>query len=116
MVDEDISRRLQEQGLSPRAITEAFNQERIKKAVSSEQDELETPTPNIPRNPSQLYIPRTQEAENTPNEFYAPKRESEIPKSFSQEEYYPQQESGNNYEESPGYTADTIIEIAEQVF
>jgi hypothetical protein len=93
--DSEISRRLQEKGNSPRAIEDAFNQMRIKNAISAEYSgeegmersimkadpEYETaPAPQTPpsREPafsaasSALYSPKTQEIEHDSGEFYYP--------------------------------------------
>jgi len=142
--NEEITLKLQEQGVSPRTITDVFNQDKIKNAVSAEEKEtLEDYTPKTPQVPAltqnpvlaqrTFYQPKTQEVEQTEDEFYTP-QEMISPQEISppQQEYYspiPQQ----GYEEPPqeiypqdqgyeqgydqgGYTADTIIEIAEQVF
>ena len=143
--DEEITMKLQEQGSSPRAINDAFNQNKIKTAVSAEGKEtLEDYTPKTPQVPAlpqrTFYQPKTHEAEEPEQEsYYTPKEYAQeppqplqnqqnyqeeyasYPEGQMQEEYYPAEgyEGGyEGYEEgySDAYTADTIIEIAEQVF
>jgi hypothetical protein len=131
MSNEEITLKLQEQGVSPRTINDVFNQEKIKNAVSAEEREtFEDYTQQNPQTPAlpqrTFYQPKTQEVEQTGEEFYSPEEMT------SPQEYY-QEPSQQQYEEVPapenyysqetgvggyaeGYTADTIIEIAEQVF
>jgi len=134
MPDREISMRLQERGASPRVIEDAFNQIRIKRAVSAESSGEDGMEPSImnenPKQISSLYVPKTQEINHESEELYAPppiqsnqynpNAEIEAPQyggggEYSQEEYYPQE----GYEEQGGggeYDTDTLIEIAEQVF
>ena len=132
MDNREISMKLQERGVTPKAIDDAMNQMKIKDAIYSEGD-TSVPSP-IKGNPLSgnapspaLYIPKSMEIENNGREeLYAPPTmdELEAPQYGDQpqygeqqnEEYYPQQ----GYEEmesgSGGYETDTFIEIAEQVF
>jgi hypothetical protein len=137
MQENDISKKLQEKGISPRAIDDAFNQMRIKKAVSAEYSGEEGMEPSIMKNiiepPSPqstpLYTPKTQEIEHDSREFYSPQPSLPQPpqyndqyneqggyEEYNQEEYVSQE--GYNPEPQMGgsYNTDTIIEIAEQVF
>jgi hypothetical protein len=137
MSNEEITLRLQEQGASPRAINDAFNQEKIKSAVSSEgRETLEDYSPQVPAIPQRsFYQPKTQEADDysqnyyTPQEMTSPQEYYAGPPAQAQysgypesqqipEEYYPAEQGyEGEYSEAYGaYTADTIIEIAEQVF
>ena len=50
MQDNEISKKLQEKGASPKAIEDAFNQMRIKKAVSAEYSGEEGMEPSIMKN------------------------------------------------------------------
>jgi hypothetical protein len=132
--NEEITLKLQEQGISPRTINDVFNQEKIKNAVSAEEQETfgdyNPRTPQVPTVPQQktFYQPKTQEVEPTEEEYYTP-QEMTSPQEYyqepppqqgydappAQENYTPQEQAyEGNYSE--GYTADTIIEIAEQVF
>lgn len=113
MADREISTRLQEQGVSPRAIMDALNQSKIKEAVEKEtEEEQESFERGIPPQPtgSETYTPSTYESnerqENYQEPYYSKK---------SSEEYYPQEGYGESYAPERAGT-DTIIEIAEQVF
>jgi len=72
MDEKEISNKLQEKGVSPKSIQEAFNQMKIKKAVSAESSGEEGMEPSIMKNspryePSQavpLYTPKTKEIEH----------------------------------------------------
>jgi len=136
MQDSEISRSLQERGASPKAIEDAFNQMRIKKAVSAEYSGEEGMEPSIMKNNSAppapqstpLYFPKTQEIEHDSREFYSPQpAPAQIPQfneeiqapnyggEYNQEQYIPQ-EGYAEPQMSGAYDTDTIIEIAEQVF
>ncbi len=120
MNEQEILSRLQEKGISPREIDDAFNQMKIKNAVSAENSDVNNPSimtgrpRDLPIPAQSLYIPKTQEIENPPEELYAPQPEGGETQYGTQEEYYPQEQ----YEESEAgaYDTDTLIEIAEQVF
>ena len=126
MQDKEISKRLQEKGASPKTIEDAFNQMRIKKAVSAESSGDEGMEPSIMKagSPS-LYVPKTQEIEHDSESFYSPQpaplpqfnEEPQAPAygDYNQEEYSPQE---GYVEPGMGGVADTdtIMEIAEQVF
>jgi len=124
--DKEISERLQERGISPKAINDAINQMAIKKAIYSEDKEealsaKATPSPPFTLAPPQpLYSSKRMEIENSrAEEFYAPPplmEEGEAQQyggQYSQEEYYPQEGYG---ESEGGYDTETFIEIADQVF
>jgi hypothetical protein len=135
MEEKDISKKLQEKGSSPKAIEDAFNQLKIKNAITAEYSGEEGMEPSImkdapkkepPAPTPQLYIPKTQEIEHEREEFYSP-QPSQIPQyneeappqqmygDYNQGEYAPQE----GYAEGGmggAYDTDTIIEIAEQVF
>jgi hypothetical protein len=145
MDDTVIIDRLKDQKIPPASITDAFNQIKIKEAVSAGEDyTLPVPSPIQKRKmpQEQFYTPRTKEIEPSAEDpgnfqiddsgmqqqdYYNPEDNSQnqgypnppVQGGNSQQEYYPQY----NYDEySPqqaaGYGADTdsIIEIAEQVF
>lgn len=130
MQEREISKKLQEKGASPKAIEDAFNQMRIKKAVSTESSGEEGMEPSIMKENSKqtpsLYVPKTQEIDHDSEEFYSPQPQAPqfnneevqapIYGNYSQEEYSPQE----GYEEQGAgggtYDTDTIIEITEQVF
>ena len=107
--EEEIIKKLQDQGVSPKAINDALNQTEIKKAVSNEEGEEYAEYEMSPKTtPSSQGGIKTQEI---PDEnIYSPQ---------PQEEYYPQEYSQYQQEDSayaPGFDTNTIIEISEQVF
>jgi len=130
--EREILDRLQERGVTPRAIEDAFNQIRIKKAVSAEPTSGEegmepsimgtTLNPREMVAPTQLYVPKTQEINHNQDDFYspnpAPQFNEEVEFSgggdYNQEEYIPQE--GYEAQATGGYDTDTLIEVAEQVF
>lgn len=129
MDEDEIVGKLQERGISPKSIAEAFNQMKIKKAVSAESAGEEGMEPSIMKNgsqyganPKQLHVPKTKEIERESEEFYAPQpneeRELEAPvygETYAQGEYSsPEEDVGQGG--GTNYDTDTLIEIAEQVF
>jgi hypothetical protein len=116
--DEEITSALEERGVSPKEINDAFNQAKIKNAVS---DEDEFGPPNPPQSQNRLFqnqgVSPTQEIpeEETGEEFYSPS-----PQYPQQEQYYeePNQQYQEYYPQENYYQAntDTTIEVAEQVF
>ena len=121
--EDEIVGKLQEQGISPKAINDAISQSSIKTAVSGEREEEIEPSirgeiPPEPPATKQTYMPSAQEIpEQHETETYMPAtQEGYYP---PQEEYYPEEGFGG-YGGYGGYGAgtdtDTFIEIAEQVF
>src|SRR4030042_2272155 len=131
MNEKDISKKLQEKGASPKAIEDAFNQMRIKQAVSAESsvsgEEGMEPSimKNIPKEPisptPQLYVPKTQEIDRESEEFYSPRSPQQDPPQFNDEqqipmysnypeEYMPQEVYADT-EMGGAYDTDTVIEI-----
>jgi hypothetical protein len=118
VADEEIITKLQEQGISPKAINDALSQAQIKNAVSSGAGEMQPPitdqAPPAPQNPVG-YVPKTQEISDPSQmseegqEMYTPS-----PQESSQPQGFYQQESYDDYSGTGG--ADATIEIAEQVF
>lgn len=111
--EQEILNRLQEQGISPNSITDAFSQARIKDVVEGEREMQEDDFPERPSpfsSPApEIYAPSAQEM---PSPFYPP-QESSYSQPQEPEAYYPQE----GYENSQtGVGTDTIIEIAEQVY
>lgn len=108
----EILARLQEQGLSPNSITDAFSQAKIKEVVEGENKMQENDFPEAPY-PYQnngVYTPQ-----EIPQPQYSPQEQQHLQPSQQQETeaYYPQE----GYESSQaGFGTDTMIEIAEQVF
>ena len=128
--EQEISNRLQEQGINPSSITDAFSQAKIKDIVEGENEMQENnfPPGEIPLGPetpspfstSETYAPSDQEQ---PPQYYSPQESSYsqpssqetegTPGSSLGESYYPQE----GYENSQtGFGTDNMIEIAEQVF
>ena len=120
MEEDQIYQNLQERGLSPKEIQDAFNQEKIKDAVTAEEQEgnygqmpHETmQDPPVPQQgeTSSFYVPKTQDVSAGYGENYVPQAQEEVytPQEYGSEQY-------GTYAESE-YNTDTIIEIAEQVF
>ena len=101
--EEDIIKKLQDQGVSPKSINDALDQEKIKKAVSSE-DEYE-PSPLQPQK-----MQRSINTQEIPDEqMYYPQPEEE----YSPQDYSQYQEDSTY---TQGFDTNTIIEISEQVF
>lgn len=109
--EEEIINHLKDQGVTPKAISDALSQAEIKSAVSSETNEAPYPesfneypqtyNANAPYPNANVYSPQTQEM---PKPYNAP-----------QEEYYPM-EGYQEYAPEQGVSSDTLIEISEQVF
>ncbi len=141
--ERDISKNLQERGFSPKAIEDAFNQVKIKKAVSAEPSQGDAMEPSImngnqgysessAQSSSPLYTPKTQEIGHEQEAFYSPQpmqapQQGEYDYSQQQTPMYQEYDQGEYpmdqgaYDEQAGgtggvYDTDTIIEIAEQVF
>lgn len=98
MTDSEIYNEMQEQGISPKAISNAIGQADIKNAISQSAPETEMqPTLEIPEN----YSPQT-------SEDYSQQE-------YASQDYYP--EAGyQDYNQPQNADANTIMEIAEQVF
>ena len=118
--EQDIISQLQQQGVTPKEISDAFNQSQIKNAISSQGFE-ENMQPSIMQqeeNPQQQnYYPQNQAY--APQEAYQPPQPTQeyYP---DQQNYYPEQgeygQQQQGYENYGGGTTDTMMEIAEQVF
>ena len=117
MPDQEIAARLQQQGVSPREINDAFSQAEIKSAVTNTgaMYGMQTSIMDEPPVSGGGYVPQTQEASE--EEYaYAPQPSAQAP----QTEYMAQpgqevyQEAG--YAPAGGADTSTMIEISEQVF
>jgi len=112
--NQEIVNQLQQQGVSPKEINDALNQAQIKSAVSDTGTTQEIQSSAMSQSP-----PLHEQSPPAPQtqEIYAPQPQQE---SYSSQEYYPQQEyyQGGGYDDyaPEGTNADTMIEIAEQVF
>ena len=136
MQDNEITKNLKEKGNSPKSIEDAFNQLRIKNAISAEYSGEEGMEPSIMKNEappapqsSPLYTPKTQEIEHDSREFYSPQpapqqmqqynedmQNQMYGEDYNQEQYLSQEGYANQQMGGGLYDTDTIIEIAEQVF
>jgi len=110
----EIITELRQEGFSPRQINDALGQFQIKNAVSQEPQQMQPPMPmpEDERTTEPAYSPKTQEMNGAyapPQEEYAPPQD--VYSGYPQQEQYYQEPSSA---ESAG--ADTMIEIAEQVF
>jgi len=115
MPDEEIVKKLQDQGVAPKAINDAFNQAQIKKAISNEgggseeSQEFEGFPAGQPQGQEGVYTPKAQEISETG--MYSPQPQEQ------QEEYYQGSPQGDVYEyPQTGVDTNTVIEISEQVF
>ena len=116
--EQDISDSLQEQGISPNSITDAFSQAKIKDVVEGENEMQEndfTPgeIPLGPETPSPFSTPETYAPQEMPQDQYYSPQESPYLQPQETESYSPQE--GYTGDQG-GFGTDTIIEIAEQVF
>ena len=124
--EQEISNRLFEQGITPKAITDAFSQAKIKEAVEGENDFTSgegSPESSLgeiplgPETPSPFSSPEIYAPQEMPPAQYYPPQESSYPQPQETEAYYPQEGYGQESENyDKGFGTDTIIEIAEQVF
>ena len=111
--EDEIIERLQEQGISPRQISDALNQVQVKNAVSGQNNlqnekmntsiENELPPPRPEEFPEQEHYEEEQYIQQPMQSSFQPQR-------FQPNFYQPEQ----NYGE--GDNVDTMIEVAEQVF
>lgn len=131
--EQEISNNLLEQGITPKEITDAFAQAKIKEAVEREESFPEGPVGSSlgegspesslgeeqsPFLTSETYVPSSQEmplpySPQEPSYSQPYPQETPQPPFEETESYYPQEGYG-----SPGaeFGTDTIIEVAEQVF
>lgn len=137
--DEDIASQLKEKGVSPKEINDAFNQAKIKSAVSEGQDFGDFEVPQQNQSPQSSQSPPTSPGSQDQDEGYYQESQNEYeedpytPQPIQEEqysqypsqsqgydEYSPQQNQGDYYpQEQYSYgsaNTDTIIEISEQVF
>jgi hypothetical protein len=118
MSDQDIASHLEEQGIYPKAINDALNQANIKNAVGNTgMEDIEAPQAEY--NDENAPIPQNehgyqQSTEEGAEDVYTPRPERAQPSQYvsnqSYQEIYPQEQ---NYAETD---ADTMVEIAQQVF
>lgn len=120
MQDDQIVLKLQEQGNTYRAISEAMSQSKIKQAV----EEPELPLPPMPSDSPQAQQEYQQEySSNNMQEMQQsiPTQEMQAPMPQQQEYfsgYSPDSQVQNyqqSYDSSQGLSSDTIMEISEQI-
>ena len=102
--EEEIIKKLQDLGASPKAINDALDQEKIKKAVSEEEEEYGMPSSQPQKMQRSI---NTQEIPD--DQMYYPQPEEE----YSPQDYSQYQENSTY---TQGFDTNTIIEISEQVF
>ncbi|MCF7910121.1 hypothetical protein K9L16_00420 [Candidatus Pacearchaeota archaeon] len=120
----EITNELRQQGISPKEITDAFSQSKIKDAVSSSGDTQEDPyqpsqVPQAPQAPQaqQLNQQNTQETsqamqpsimensqQSSPNQYYSPPQPPQVPQQ-NQQMNYPTETSQQNYYDYGNYDA-----------
>lgn len=123
--EEEIARQLRQRGVSPKEIVDALNQIQVKNSVSTQNEMMNAPPvndefpqeemPTIEEQPD-YYSPSIQETPAPQKNYYTPSPREEamqMPQG-EQQEYYEQQPAEQDY--SGGFSTDTIIEIAEQIF
>lgn len=124
MPDQEIAAGLQEQGISPKAINDAFNQASIKSAVGTgnfEGEDAGEPGAYhagegeaVPSPMDGIYKPKTRES----GDYYPQSSGQEQQETYDSQqpatyqEFYPQEE----FSGGAGTDADTVIEISQQVF
>ena len=108
--EQEISNVLQEEGIAPKAITDALVQSKIKQTVQKETTMEETYDPNMPVQQNQdVYSQDSYAFQQHPMQY----AQEEYPQ---QQGYYPQEGYEQGYSGGGGTGTDTIMEIAEQVF
>ncbi len=112
MADRDIYSQLQEQGISPKSINDALSQANIKVAVGNGSFENSEMTPSDIPSPSQNQ--GEEDAYSPPSEHSEYPYSQQMYSQSAQQEFYPQQGQEGGYYE--GASADTMVEIAQQVF
>jgi hypothetical protein len=116
--DRDIVNELSQNGISPKEISEALGQAQIKYSVSNPGDEEQMqpsimPGENVPQEGNgQVYVPGAYEQQG---EYPVPEyqEQGQYAPEYSQQQYY--QPTTEQYS-SAGIDANTVMEIADQVF
>jgi hypothetical protein len=122
IADQDIVSQLQEQGVNPRSINDALNQANIKSAVGNGMENVSSIQYGDDLAPAPMGSPNTAPSRNQAQEYaddvYVPQEQapqqqysypSTAPQEYTyQENYQPEQYAGTD--------ADTMMEIAQQVF
>jgi len=103
MSEQEIVNDLSQRGVSPQEIDDALKQAQIKNAVSDDGGMQQV-------NPDQPYQPQAYEA---PSQQYAPEEQAAYQ---PQEQQYAQAEQQQYAQGASGINADTVMEMADQVF
>lgn len=127
--ENEIAKQLQSEGVSPKEISDAINQSKIKQAVAGFNEEPEEMQPsmmgtalseyNLPSPKQNIPSPNFQEqAEYVPQESQYQQEDYPPQENYSQQNYqnYPQEQGYGGYPQTSESSADSIIEISEQVF
>lgn len=119
VADTDIVSQLQEEGFAPKSIYDALNQANIKSAVGNGIGDMEQPSQY---NEEEIPSPQGQGAPGYPTtqnyeDVYTPQPggQTEYGSQYGQGEYQEFYQNGGSYE-GAGTSADTMVEIAQQVF
>jgi len=125
--ENEIAKQLQSEGVSPKEINDVINQSKIKQAIAGFNEEPENMQPSMMGTSlSEYNIPKPQPNIPSPNfqeqEEYVPQESSYQQQDYSSGNYnqdyqnYPQVQSYEGYPQTSESSADSIIEISEQVF
>jgi hypothetical protein len=127
--ENEIAKKLQAEGISPKEISDAINQSKIKQAVAGFNEESEDMQPsmmgtslseyNQPQQNQNIPSPNFQEQEEyVPQENQYSQEDYNYQGNYSQQNYsnYPQEQGYEGYPQTSESSADAIIEISEQVF
>jgi len=109
--DEEIISILQAKGISPREISEAIAQSKVKEAVVGNIPETMAP---IPASPSPQPEPYPQQEQYSQQYESSPQMEQPSPQA-EQYQQYPQQEAYPQYAPQPQLSTDIIAEVADQI-
>jgi len=111
--DEEIISILQSRGISPREISEAITQSKVKEAVVGNIPETMAPIPASPPQQQEQY----QQPEPSPQQYESsPQMEQPLPQTEQYpQQYFPQQEAYPQYAPQPQLSTDIIAEVADQI-
>jgi len=109
--DEEIISILQAKGISPREISEAIAQSKVKEAVVGNIPETMAP---IPASPSPQPEPYPRQEQYSQQYESSPQMEQPSPQA-EQYQQYPQQEAYPQYAPQPQLSTDIIAEVADQI-
>ncbi|MFH1592169.1 MAG: hypothetical protein ABIB47_02255, partial [Candidatus Woesearchaeota archaeon] len=120
MSEQDIAATLQQEGVTPKEITDALSRSQIKSAISDTGPDINPPTLSAQRQTNERpYTPSTQEIGNDPNMYQEYASQDVYGQEGYPQESYPQDQYPQDpyVDYMPGATdTNTMIEIANQVF